>query len=65
MRQHINIRQTTLVSHGRVQDGVEFFFLVMFFLKKEDRPGRALPPAAHDSGTLGAPPSALELKSAR
>ena len=22
----------------------------MFFLKKEDRPGRALPPAAHDSG---------------
>ena len=28
------IRQTTLVSHGRAQDGVEFFFLVMAFLKK-------------------------------
>ena len=37
------------MSHGRVQDRVEFFFLVMFFLKKEERPGRALPPAARDS----------------
>ena len=44
-----SIRQTTLVSHGRVQDRVEFFFLVMFFLKKEDRPGRAPPQAAPHS----------------
>ena len=43
-----SIRQTTLVSHGRVQDRVEFFFLVMFFLKKEDRPGHALPLATRD-----------------
>jgi len=33
------------------QDGVGSFFLVMFFLKKEDRPGLALPPTPRSRRT--------------
>ena len=58
------ICQTALVSHGRVQDRVEFFILEIFFVKKEDRPRPLLPQAARHSGRWRAPPSALGLQTA-